>query len=116
MAVNDDSSFPAMETTPHSWSPNFFMAKNPSNQKYFGNVIGNVPKEDQIQMVKQEGAEQKTEIMMAGETELEKILPLAEKYFRLWSVINDVYRAILSEFGGAAVLDQSILDITTVLG
>lgn len=94
----------------YAWQPNYFQAKDPETLRFFGNVIGNVPAQEQIQTVTDEGLRQKEAIEILGTAEVSDILEMSEKYRYIAGVHSGVMQEIISFFGGVFVLDQSMLD------
>ena len=92
------------------WSPNFVKSKNPDTERYFGNVIGNLSKVEQIQEVLDEGARQKADITTIGAERAQEIAELASKYKNIKRLNKDVMKEIVAFFGGVFVLDSSALD------
>lgn len=78
----------------YSWNPIFFQPIDPNNGRYFGNVIGNVSLEDQLDDVSNAGNAEKEDILTLGIDLSETITRLAQKYISLWSIIDNVERSI----------------------
>lgn len=94
----------------YSWQPNYFQAKNPETLRFFGNVIGNVPAQEQIQTVTDEGKRQKNQILETGTAEELEILEMSEKFRHIAKINKDTMKELIAFFGGVFVLDSSMLD------
>lgn len=92
------------------WHPNYFQARSPETLKFFGNVIGNVPVQEQIKTVTDEGIRQKDQILELGTAEAAAILEMSEKFRHVTGINNHVMKELIAFFGGVFVLDQSMLD------
>lgn len=94
----------------YTWRPNYFQARDPETAKFFGNVIGNVPSQEQIWTVSNAGAMQKEEILEVGSAETEDIMQMSEKFRRATKINKDTMKELIAFFGGVFVLDSSMLD------
>lgn len=94
----------------YAWQPNYFQAKDPETLRFFGNVIGNVPAQEQIQTVTDEGARQKEQILELGTAEESEILEMSEKFRHIAKINKDTMKELIAFFGGIFVLDSSMLD------
>lgn len=76
------------------WSPIFLQSKNPDTARYFGNVIGNVSLEDQLQVVGDAGASQIEDIRTIGSQQTQELTDLARKFSIFWSIADRVEKSI----------------------
>ena len=101
-----------IEEDSYLWTPNYFQIKDPNTESYVGNVIGNRSQEDQILIVSEAGADQKTAILEQSQIHISEIEERSKKFFDIMQLSNDAMKEILLYFGGTFVLDASVLDGT----
>ena len=80
------------------WRPNYFQFKDPESEYYSGNVVGNIPLQEQIQTVRDAGEIQKASIIELGESEAEAIDTSSEKYRNIANINANVMDRIVSFF------------------
>lgn len=96
----------------YSWVPNFFLVRDPTDGRYFGNAIGNVPLHEQLQVVIDSGNECKELILDTGADATAELREGSEKYRVITKNYSNVMREITKFFDGVFVLDESALDRT----
>lgn len=96
----------------YSWIPNDVCIKDPETNDYLGNVIGSRSKEDQLQIVVDNGTAQKEMIRTESNELISEINERAKKFIDIMAIHKDAMREILLYFGGTFVLNASVLDGT----
>lgn len=96
----------------YSWIPNFFLVRDPTDGRYFGNAIGNVPLHEQLQVVINSGNGCKELILDTGADTTAELREGSEKYRVITKNYSNVMRKITKFFGGVFVLDESALNST----